>query len=186
MCSHCGCEDITVIGGLMAEHEAIRNAAGDLRRAAATGEPDAVAARVAALAALLDPHVVGEERGLFRELRDDPEFAPHIDQLCGEHVTIDAAVDELRRGDLAGLDAFLHLLDAHIEREDNGVFPAAATALDGPAWDRITDRLTAAPTPARPAPRPARSERHPLEAAEPPLASGSRRRPRARPVRRRS
>lgn len=142
MCSYCGCEDIAVIGRLMREHEAIQNAAGDLRRAAATGGPDDVAARVAVLAGLLDPHVEIEERGLFRELRDDPEFAPHISRLCGEHVAPDAAVDELRRGDLTGLDALLHLLDAHIEREDNGVFPAAATALDGPAWDRITDRLS--------------------------------------------
>ncbi|MGJ7440362.1 hemerythrin domain-containing protein [Aquipuribacter sp. MA13-6] len=146
MCSYCGCEDITVIGRLMAEHEAIRNAAGDLRRAAATGGPDDVAARVAALAGLLDPHVRDEERGLFDELHDDPEFAPHIDALCGEHVTLDAAVDEVRRGDLTGLDALLRLLDAHIEREDNGIFPAAATALDGPAWDRITDRLTESTT----------------------------------------
>lgn len=146
MCTYCGCEDINIIGQLMREHEAIHNAAGDLRRAAATSGPDEVSARVAVLAGLLDPHVEAEERGLFRELRDDPEFAPHISRLCGEHITLDAAVDGLRRGDLTGLDALLHLLDAHIAREENGVFPAAATALDGPAWDRITDRLTE-PTP---------------------------------------
>ncbi len=35
------------------------------------------------------------------------------------------------------------LLDAHIAREENGVFPAAATALDGPAWDRVEERLGA-------------------------------------------
>ena len=146
MCSYCGCQEITVIGRLMGEHEAIRNAAGHLRRAVATGGPDDVAARVSALAGLLDPHVETEERGLFRELREDPEFARHIEQLCGEHVALDAALDEIRRGDLTGLEALLHLLDRHIEREDDGVFPAAATALDGPAWDRITDRLTE-PTP---------------------------------------
>jgi len=128
----------------MREHEAIQNAAGNLRRAAVAGGPDEVSARAAVLAGLLDPHVETEERGLFRELRDDPEFAPHISRLCGEHITLDAAVVELRRGDLTGLGALLHLLDAHIEREENGVFPAAATALDGPAWDRITDRLTEA------------------------------------------
>ena len=146
MCSYCGCQQITVIGRLMGEHEAIRNAAGHLRRAVATGAPDDVAARVSALVGLLDPHVETEERGLFRELREDPEFAWHIEQLCGEHVALDAALDEIRRGDLTGLEALLHLLDKHIEREDDGVFPAAATALDGPAWDRITDRLTE-PTP---------------------------------------
>lgn len=142
MCGYCGCEDITVIGQLMREHEAIWNCAGDLRRAAATGGPDEVTAHVTVLAALLDPHVETEERGLFRELRGDPEFAPHISRLCDEHVTLDAAVERLRRGDPTGLDAFLHLLHEHIQAEENGVFPAAATALDGPAWDRITDRLT--------------------------------------------
>ncbi|MFC6852939.1 hemerythrin domain-containing protein [Aquipuribacter hungaricus] len=157
MCSYCGCHDITVIGRLMDEHEAIQNAAGELRRTVVTGGPEDVAAGVAALAGLLDPHVEVEERGLFGGLRDDPEFAPHIDRLCGEHVTLEAALDAVRGGDLTGLDALLRLLDAHIEREDNGVFPAAATALDGPSWDRITDRLN----------EPAAVQHHPDRVTEP-------------------
>lgn len=146
MCSYCGCESISVIGRLMQEHEAIHNAAGELRRASERGVLDDVRARLSILAGLLEPHVAAEERGLFRELHDDPEFAPHIDQLCAEHKAIDAAVSRLRDDDLTGVDALVRLLDGHIAREENGVFPAAATALDGPAWERIVDRL------ARPAP----------------------------------
>lgn len=141
MCSYCGCHEITVIGRLMDEHEAIQNAAGDLRRAARSAGPEEVVACVDALTGLLDPHVLGEERGLFAELRDDPEFTSHVERLCDEHVTLEDALAEVRGGDLTGLDALLHLLDTHIEREDNGVFPAAATALDGPAWDCISDRI---------------------------------------------
>lgn len=54
-----------------------------------------------------------------RARRGHPQFTPHISRLCS---------------DLTGLDALLHLLDTHIESGDDGVFPTAATALDGPAW----------------------------------------------------
>ena len=37
MCSYCGCQDLTVIGRLTAEHVGIIEATGDLRRAAVEG-----------------------------------------------------------------------------------------------------------------------------------------------------
>ena len=148
MCTHCGCEAISVIGQLTDEHVAIANAAGALRRAADREDLDAARARAAELASLLHPHTVGEERGLFAELRTDVEFADHIDALCAEHVVIDVELERVAAGDLSGVRALELLLNAHIAREENGVFPAAATALDGPGWERVLQRLAADAAPA--------------------------------------
>jgi hemerythrin-like domain-containing protein len=41
-------------------------------------------------------------------------------------------------GDLAGVADFVVRLRRHIDREENGLFPAAVIALDGAAWDRLS------------------------------------------------
>lgn len=140
MCSYCGCQSITVIGRFTAEHEAIINATGALRRAAATGDGTSTGAAVQALTDLLNPHTRGEERSLFAELRRDPEFTDHIDGLCAEHRDIDAGLAAVARGDLDAVVALESLLRRHIDKEENGLFPAAAIALDGPAWERVVER----------------------------------------------
>jgi hypothetical protein len=151
MCSYCGCRDITVIGRFSAEHDEIVNVAGELRRAAERQDVEAATARAHDLGHRLHPHTEGEERGLFRELQADPEFADHIDALCNEHQELDAGLAAVEAGDLSGVPAFVHLLREHIDREENGLFPAAAIALDGPAWERIV-ASDAAAVPAKLAP----------------------------------
>ena len=89
---------------------------------------------------LLDPHTTGEEQGLFAELRLNQEFAAHVDALCAEHREIDARLARVARGDHAEVDALENLLRRHIDKEENGIFPAAAVELDGAAWDRIQQR----------------------------------------------
>jgi hemerythrin-like domain-containing protein len=140
MCSYCGCRAITVIGQLSTEHVAIVNATGALRRTALRDGREATATAVQELAALLDPHTTGEERGLFAELRVDPEFAAHVDALCAEHRQIEAQLARVADGDLSDVDGLENLLRRHIDKEENGIFPAAAIALDGAAWDRIQVR----------------------------------------------
>ena len=140
MCSYCGCRAITVIGRLSTEHVAIINATGALRRVALTGDGDATARAAAELATLLDPHTAGEERGLFAELRLDPDFADHVDALCAEHREIDAHLARAAGGDHADVVTLENLLRRHIDKEENGIFPAAAVELDGDAWDRIQER----------------------------------------------
>lgn len=140
MCTYCGCRAITMIGRLSTEHVAILNATGALRRVAQAGDVGGTARAVAELAALLDPHTTGEERGLFAELRLDPEFADHVDALCAEHREIDAHLARAAGGDHAEIEALENLLRRHIDKEENGIFPAAAVALDGTAWDRIQVR----------------------------------------------
>lgn len=140
MCSYCGCQAIEIIGRFTVEHEGIVNALGDLRRAVATGDATVLRSTGLALAALLDPHTASEERSLFTELRLDEEFTDEVDQLCGEHHGLDDQLAAIVAGQRDVLPAFEVALRRHIEREENGLFPAAAIALDGEAWDRVHAR----------------------------------------------
>lgn len=139
MCTYCGCESIEVIGRFMAEHTAIINAAGVLRRACERGDQAAVEPAADALAGLLHPHTEAEEVGLFTVMRRDEQFTDHIADLCAEHTCLDEQLAAVRAGDHAAYPAFEHLLRHHIDREDNGLFPAAAIALDGPDWAEVDE-----------------------------------------------
>ncbi|QIM21795.1 hemerythrin domain-containing protein [Phycicoccus sp. HDW14] len=137
MCSYCGCEAITVVGRFMAEHVEIINACGDLRRAALGADAGAVERTAAVLAGLLDPHTRAEEAGLFALLARDDEFAGHVGSLCAEHVTLDERLSRIRAGHLDEVPAFERALRDHVDREENGLFPAAAIAFAGPEWDLV-------------------------------------------------
>jgi hemerythrin-like domain-containing protein len=145
MCSYCGCRSISVIGELTEEHEQIINAAAELRRAALVGDAAAAGEHARDVARLLHPHTAREERGLFRELRLDPEFTDHIDSLTDEHDEIDIRLEEILAGELARVTELVDLLRAHIDREEDGLFPAAAIALFGPAWERVVEHAAAEP-----------------------------------------
>ncbi len=128
-----------MIARYSAEHEAIVNAMGALRRKAANNDREAAGIAVSTLVDLLVPHVASEERSLFAELRTDSEFTEHVDGLCNEHRDIDTRIASVALGDLTQLDGLENLLRRHIDKEENGLFPAAAIALDGPAWQRVED-----------------------------------------------
>ena len=137
MCSYCGCRANTVIARYSAEHDEIVNAMGILRRTASAGDRDGARVAVGDLAGLLEPHTSSEERSLFAELRRDPEFTAHVDGLCAEHREIDSALARVVEGDLAAAGMLEDILRRHIDKEENGLFPAAVIALDGPAWERV-------------------------------------------------
>jgi hemerythrin-like domain-containing protein len=128
----------------MAEHEQIVNLTGPLRLAAAAGDGEAMRAALEHVVAHLHPHTVAEETGLFAVLRRDPGFTDHIDRLCSEHAALDDLARRIRAGDLGLVDRFIHELREHIDKEENGLFPAAAIGLDGPDWEQI-DALTPPP-----------------------------------------
>lgn len=137
MCTYCGCDSIEVIGRFMAEHVEIINATGELRRAVSSADPDAFRQARNQVAALLWPHTNAEEAGLFLVLARDEEFSGHIAALCGEHQTLDGLLASLTPGDDAGMLRFEDALREHIHKEDNGLFPAAATALSGDDWEEV-------------------------------------------------
>ncbi|MDQ1307494.1 MAG: hypothetical protein QG671_3327 [Actinomycetota bacterium] len=142
MCSYCGCRANTVIARYSAEHDEIINSMGTLRRTASAAVHDAIAIAARDLAALLNPHTTSEERSLFAELRLDAEFTEHVDGLCAEHREIDATLVRVTDGDLAAVAHLEDLLRRHIDKEENGLFPAAVIALDGPAWERVVSRAS--------------------------------------------
>lgn len=147
MCSYCGCESITVIGRFMAEHEAVIDACGDLRRAC-SGGPLGMTSAARRLTALLRPHTAAEEAGLFALLGEDPEFRDHVATLCDEHQALEDALAAVATGDVARMPAFELALRRHIDREENGLFPAAAVRFAGPEWDQVVLLTPAAGPPA--------------------------------------
>ena len=137
MCSYCGCENVEVIGRFMSEHVDIINATGDLRRAVESGDGAPVHATVATLRALLQPHAEAEESGLFAVLAEDAEFTEHVHGLCREHAALHQLLDRVDTGSHALFPEFEQMLRAHIDREENGLFPAAAIAFAGLEWERV-------------------------------------------------
>lgn len=137
MCSYCGCDSIEVIGRFMTEHEQTINATGDLRRAVSSGDADALDAARTAVAGLLWPHTTAEEVGLFQVMARDEVYAEHIAALCAEHEHLDALLTDVTLGDTDAMARFEDMLREHIHKEDNGLFPAAAIALDGSQWIEV-------------------------------------------------
>ena len=149
MCSYCGCESITVVGRFMREHVEIINAGGALRRAGESGDAERVHESVVTLRGLLGPHAAAEEAGLFAVLAEDEEFTDHVRALCAEHGTLHDLLDRVDAGSHSLVPDLEKMLRAHIDREENGLFPAAAIAFAGPEWERVV-ALTPGEEPVRP------------------------------------
>jgi hemerythrin-like domain-containing protein len=137
----------------MTEHEDLINLTGELYRARDKGDAAAVAVALQGLDRLLHSHTRAEEHGLFAVLRRSPEFTEHVDTLCHEHTGLGAMAEEIRRGDLDVIDEFVYALREHMDKEDNGLFPAAAIELEGPDWEEVVE-LTSQADEGAAAPRP--------------------------------
>ena len=96
MCEYCGCQQIAVIDELTREHDAVVSAICDVRRALAAGSVAAAAEACRRISALLGPHTVVEEEGLFPCLAG--EFPDHVDALRAEHRSIEAVLAEAAAG----------------------------------------------------------------------------------------
>lgn len=141
MCEYCGCREIPVIGRLMEEHAVAVDALGAVRRAISTGQAPAISEALTGFTGHLYPHNDAEEAGLFHELVKDEYFAEAVTGLIEQHRLMRTQVDRIAAGDW---DAFTELEDTlrhHIDREENGLFPATAVAVDGDTWEAI-DELT--------------------------------------------
>ena len=141
MCDHCGCRALTPVARLMGEHDRLRELGERIRRHLAAGDDAAARAHFQEVLVLLAPHVAEEEGMLFPMLRRHDELAGHVTVLEGEHAGLYDDVDDL---DDAGAQAWrdgvvrvLHDLDAHMYKEDFGLFPAALATLDGADWDAM-------------------------------------------------
>ncbi|WIM93477.1 hemerythrin domain-containing protein [Actinoplanes oblitus] len=141
MCEYCGCQEVAAIDLLTREHEHVVNLVGDVRAAHAAGDVAGMAALARRIAEVLRPHTAVEEGGLFPLLAGD--FPGQIAALEEEHRRIEAVLGAAAAGtpgDPAWPQRLLDTLEVlreHILKEQDGVFPAALTTLDGTGWDTV-------------------------------------------------
>ena len=144
MCDHCGCRDLTTVGRLMNEHDRLRELGDHIRRHLDTGDLTEAREHFRELLVVLGPHVAKEEGAIFPRLAGEPELTEHVAVLEGEHADLYDAVDDLddlpESAQAAWRDGVLRVLsdlDAHIYKEDFGLFPAALATLAGDDWDAV-------------------------------------------------
>ncbi len=138
MCHYCGCREMPLIRDFIAEHERATNLGGDAVRALDRGELDLAGDLLRSMLGELRPHWQGEEDGLFAVLGRAEAYREHIDPLVREHRELDqllTTVDLSLPADQDRVRAAVFELHQHIAKEEDGLFPASLTALDGEEWD---------------------------------------------------
>jgi hemerythrin-like domain-containing protein len=149
MCEHCGCRGVPPIAELMDEHSALMVQAHFVRRELGAGDHAAAMALLADLVTHLDRHVQREEDGIFRALRAKGEFIDEIDALEDEHRAFAAVVATLHQDSdtfAADVSRLLDDLDAHVEREDLGIFPVSVVTLGAKGWAMVDEAHTSSPS----------------------------------------
>lgn len=131
----------------IAEHERAINLGGEAVRAIDRSDFARARQLLAEMAGELAAHWLGEETGLFAVMAREELYAEHIAPLVREHrelaellATVDSSTAD---GQLAIRTAVSDLYE-HISKEEDGLFPASLTALDGDEWDAAIDAWHAA------------------------------------------
>lgn len=113
---------------LSREHHGALKLARDARRAAQSGQADAIQRQaqriVAAFAMELEPHFCTEERGLLVFLAAAGRN-PLVQRTLAEHREMRALVADLRQPEAPTLRRFADLLEAHVRFEERELFEAA-------------------------------------------------------------
>lgn len=149
MCEYCGCRQVPAIGELMDEHTALVDEAHHVRQELGTGDLDGAMTRLTGLVAHLTRHVRREEAGVFRAMRAKGEFIDEIDALEGEHRDFAAVVATLHQDSAtfaADVSRLLDDLDAHVEREDLGIFPVSVVTLGATGWATVEEARIDSPS----------------------------------------
>lgn len=122
----------------IAEHERSVDHGREAVRALDRGDVDQARVRLTAMSDELRSHWQGEENGLFAVMHTDELFAQHIDPLVAEHRELAALLETVDLSDPDDQDRVREAVEElyeHIAKEEDGLFPAALTALDGADWD---------------------------------------------------
>ncbi|KAA0107929.1 hemerythrin domain-containing protein [Mycolicibacterium sp. P1-5] len=122
----------------IAEHERAIDHGGSVVRALDEADYGRAHESLSAMAEELRAHWSGEENGLFAVMATDELFASHITPLVREHRELDellATADLTDGGDRKLIREAIFELREHIVKEEDGLFPASLTALDGEQWD---------------------------------------------------
>lgn len=144
MCEYCGCQSVPVIAELTTEHDQIVELVGETRAAYQRADIEAMVELCQRISAVLAPHTVVEEQGLFPAMTAD--FPEQIAALQAEHRRIEAVLGAAGDGTARADEAWparvietLALLRKHIFKEQDGVFPAALSTLRNDQWDHLGD-----------------------------------------------
>ena len=138
MCQYCGCRDMPLLRDYIAEHERAVDHGGTAVRALDEGDYGRAGESLSAMAEELRAHWRGEEDGLFAVMSTDDLFAEHIAPLVREHRELEellTTADLTDGGDRKRIREAIFDLREHIAKEEDGLFPASLTALDGEQWD---------------------------------------------------
>jgi hemerythrin-like domain-containing protein len=141
VCEYCGCQAVAAVDELTREHDFVVELVGRMRVARLGGDVSALAELARNVAAVLGPHTVVEEEGLFPALTE--AFPDHVAALRAEHRRIEAVLGEAADGtpgDPSWPDRLIdagELLREHILKEQDGVFPAALAELSPEQWDAV-------------------------------------------------
>lgn len=138
VCSYCGCEAETAISRLMADHAAIADLVYRILRLVDGGDVNDAGVLAAELADLFLEHSLGEEEGLFAELRQAGEAVEETDRLVDDHKNLRAALSEAGLVlDGPRLRHVLSELVRHAEVEDSDLFPYAMQQLPDARWAEL-------------------------------------------------
>lgn len=143
MCEYCGCQSITAIRELTAEHDAVVDEIGEVTRRLRDGHIAAAAEGCRRISRILLPHTAVEEEGIFPAMA--AEFPDQVEVLHREHLAIGVALAECDDGAPvdpgwpARVTHALDLLRAHILKEQDGVFPATLSVLGNDDWTLVDD-----------------------------------------------
>lgn len=138
MCQYCGCREMPLLRDYIAEHERAVDHGREAVRCLDRDDLSAAGDRLAAMFDELRSHWQGEENGLFAVLHREELYAEHIDPLVREHRELAAFLENV---DLTDPDHRSRVrkevedLYEHIAKEEDGLFPASLTMLDGADWD---------------------------------------------------
>ena len=149
MCEHCGCRGVEPLAELMDEHYALMDEGVLDTEALDAHDLDRAAELFRVFATHLDDHVHKEEDGVFAALRTQGEFVDEVDQLEREHQDLGSALAKAVvsrpefRTQLADL---LRDLEAHMERENVGIFPVSVVTLHATGWELVEQARTERPT----------------------------------------
>ncbi|MFW6599545.1 hemerythrin domain-containing protein [Propionibacteriaceae bacterium Y2011] len=137
MCEYCGCRENPAIGRLMDEHDQLLTQLDRARRQLAAGDGAGLEQTLTEFGALLGAHTGLEEAGIFAAMKQAGEFVEVVDELTQEHRDLDSVLAALDTT-AADLDQQLVVMTAdlteHIDKENNGIFPASVVSLHPQDW----------------------------------------------------
>jgi hemerythrin-like domain-containing protein len=125
----------TEIDGLIDEHRQMMAIIAALRRAVGTSDAD-VDGALDQLETALAHHTEREEAGLFHALHNVEVPAEYMGLFEHDHGHLVELLQSCRR-DRTDVERLLTSLEAHMEREEADMFPAAEQVLGPTDWDAI-------------------------------------------------